>query len=177
MEHFPSLPRGSVVTTLLATILDSSLLVQNLKVYRSCYLKAIRFHAYKHGSIVGNVRVGVYDGERLISESFITSEQINSIEGTYFHGSIKKEYDNAIFLSVLPSEEYKVFTFKFSLEGGVDDEYNYLAICQDYEKHISNTLDDFKYPPIYGDGSEGGLTTTYANRHPFGVELFLLNRI
>lgn len=165
------------MTTLVTEhFLNNDPIDQRIKIYRTMHLKAVRLHIYKQGTLPScTLRLNVFDGTTVVNTTTVSSSQINSSCPKYWHGYITFEFPMACFLSVKSTEPFKIYTLQFVLEDSVDDFSNSISVCRDYEKYIKNTITDFKYEPIFGDETEDGITTTYADSHPLGFELYTLN--
>lgn len=164
------------MTTLVGEQLyNDSIIEQNIRIFKSMYVKVIRLHLYKNGNLSdGNLTLSIFDGATLISSKTLTYSEINEVDGTYWHGNISFEFDDAVFLSINPKEAYKEYTLKIVITDHTDSESIYLCVCKDYEKYISNTITEFKYEPLYGSGTSDGITVDYSDSNPIGIEIYTL---
>lgn len=152
---------------------------QKIRLYKSVYIKCIRVHVLRNGILSdGNLTLDVYDGTTKVASKTITHTKLNSIPGTYWHGMISFVFDNAPFFSMLSSsnKNYKELTLKFTMSGHTDRDNKFLCICYDYEKFLRNKITDFKNPPLYGEFTEDGLTTSYSDSQPVGIAIYKLDQ-
>lgn len=164
------------MTTLVGSQLyNGKALEQNIRIYKSMYVKVIRLHLYKHNILQdGNLTLAIYDGASLISSKTLTYSELNGVGGTYWHGNISFEFDDAVFLSINPKEDYKEFTLKVTLNDHTDSESFFLMVCRDYEKYVRNSITEFKYDPLYGVGTSDGITVDFSDSNPIGIEIYTL---
>jgi hypothetical protein len=175
------------MTILVTAPFDNTPVTQTLKFYKSTYLKIVRLHINKRGILdSGEITLSIKDkitSEVLVSKT-ITSTVLNEITSDeYWHGMISFEFDNAILITVYPTQPYREYLVEFSstnlpilneISGSEDYNVPYVEFVLEYEKYISNDLDKFKYPPLYGDNTDG-LNTDFANDAPIGIEIYTLS--
>lgn len=163
-----------MTTLVVDTLINNEEVDQDIRLYRSTYLKNVRIHIFKQGTFTdGQFDLEIYENAVLLDTNTITYTQLNSISGSYWHGWLSFSYDDALFLSVDPTTAYSTYTFKFVLRNRTDDSDIYMGLCRDYEKYVRNTLSDYRYPPLYGNETSDGITAD-ANTHPLSLELYNL---
>lgn len=165
------------MTTLVAErMLDMTDFYQNIRRYKSSTVSHIRLHILKTKRIdVGYLRLAVKDGTSNVGYAYVSIDDINQItDDDYWHGFVTFEFEKPLFLSVNPTDEYKEFTLVFTFVGyGQVGSSGTIEICRDYEKNIRNTIGEFRYPPLYGDTSDG-ITADFADQMPYGYEIYTL---
>lgn len=151
-------------------------LEQEIRVYKSFYAKVIRFQIYKEGVLPdGILTLEIYDGVNLLSSKQITYEDINEITTSkYWHGYVSFEFDDAVFLSVNKIDNYKEYTLKLTLSDHTDSDEKYIGVCRCWEKYLKNTLEEFRYAPLYGNETSDGITASFSNSYPLNFEIYNL---
>lgn len=175
------------MTTLVTSAFDNTDIVQNVKFYRSTYVKCVRLHIYKRGVLPsGEITLSIKDKitSEVLGSYTVTYTVLNDItDNEYWHGKISFEFENALFLTVYPTQTYREYSLCFSSSnlpilntvlGSEDYNVPYVEYVLEYEKNISNDIDNFKYVPYYGNSTDG-LSTTFADESPLGIEIYTIS--
>ena len=177
------------MTTLVSSAFDNTTPVtQTVKFYKSTYIKVVRLHINKRGQLPsGQITLTIYDkiNNTSVASKTVTYTEINGItDSEYWHGMVSFEFQNSAFLTVYPTQASREYDFIFEADNlpilntiGGDEDYNvpYVEYVLDYEKYISNGAGNFKYLPLYGDGTTDGLTPSTSDRSPLGIEVYTIS--
>jgi len=148
-------------TLLVDELFNGVVAEQNFRIKRNISISSIRPWVYKHGTIpAGTFELSLVEGGNVLATSTIDASEINAIQGTYAHGSIRFDFNNVI-LNIPETETFKEYTMRFTFSAAFDND-NFLGLVRRWEA---------KTYPTYGTGVINGEAPN-DSVEPYGLEIY-----
>lgn len=154
---------GGIMSTLLIDELYSGIIpTQKFRTDKSFQLAHVRPWIYKHGNgMSGDLTCRIKIGSELLKEVTIDSVTLNNtINGTYFHGYVRFDF-NSLWISHNRVNEYTEYTVEYEFVG-TSDPNNFYGMCRQYNNLLY---------PAYGDLNMAGEPKN-SSISPYGYELY-----
>ncbi len=130
------------MTLLVDELYNGIVITQKFKTQKSFQLAHTRLWIYKHrNGQVGDLTCRIKIGSTLLKEVTIDASELNTaIDGTYFHGYVRFDFD-AMWISHDRENEYTEYSVEYEFVG-TSDINNFYGMCRQFNNLIY---------PAYGD--------------------------
>ena len=145
---------------------NNEIITTGIRVEESMTIRGLRLRLFKYGAPDGDLTLTLKDGATTIGSINITMAALDADVGTYFHGYVLFEGDNAGFrINVDPTTAYKELDIELTLANHTDSATNYISWCKNFDTSFVDS-----YGSIISEGSQTAEQLTHFQ--PFGVEIF-----
>lgn len=153
------------MTLVVDELFDNIIAPQPFRIKQSIQVAHVRPWIIKWGTPPGEMVLELYQNGELLTESRLTSTEINAqIPASFAHGQLRFDFP-ALQLNHDYSAEYTDYEWRLRVEAGGTDQNNFYGIVRRYEQKIYET---------YGQDVVNGESPNDMIE-PFGFEIFEYN--
>lgn len=146
---------------------NNDTITTTIRIEETMTIRGLRLRLNVFDTPDGTLTLTLKDGATTIGSIALTVASIVADVGTYFHGYVLFETDDAGYrINVDPTTNYKELNIEIALTGHTDDDLNYIGLAKNFDNQFVDS-----YGTIF---HESDMTTEQlAHLQPYGIELYV----